>query len=87
MYEGNVLGRSAWAAISMTRAARLEELDELKRTERVDARVMGARRKRRANILVVVCNVWVGLIYGRKSTTKEIISMWWRACGVIAFVN
>jgi hypothetical protein len=58
----------------MTRTARLEELEELKRIERVDARVMGARRKMRANIF----GRWCGLVCGWKSATKEDISMWWR---------
>jgi hypothetical protein len=53
----NILGRSAWAAIWKTRAALLEELEELKRTARVA--VMGARVKRRANMVMVVCGLRV----------------------------
>lgn len=49
--EENVLGRSACAAISSTRAARLVLLDELKRTAPVRA-VMGRRVKTRANMFV-----------------------------------
>jgi hypothetical protein len=46
----------------MTRAALLEELEELKRTDRVAARaLMGARRAIRANILTEVCGwIWGG---------------------------
>jgi hypothetical protein len=46
----------------MTRAALLEELEELKRTERVAVRaVMGARRAMRANILTELCRLfWEG---------------------------
>ena len=51
--DGNVLGRSAWEAIWITRAAPLAELEELKRTERAETLVMG-RRARTANILILV---------------------------------
>jgi hypothetical protein len=64
--RGDVLGRSAWAAYSMTRDARVDELEELKRagvevrrTRAMEA--MGTRVARRANILLVcvMCCVWL----------------------------
>lgn len=45
----DVLGRSAWAAISIMRAALLDVLEELKRL----AAKVGARVKRRANMVAV----------------------------------
>lgn len=51
--DEDVLGRSACEAIWMTRAALLAELEELKRTEREAALVMG-RKARAANMLIYV---------------------------------
>lgn len=66
--KDNVLGRSAWAAISIMRAALLEELEELKRTAGVTrlaakAAVIGARVAMRANMvgLIGVLFWWFGV--------------------------
>jgi hypothetical protein len=58
--DADILGRSVWAAISMTRAALLEELDELERKVAGKARltakavVVGTRVAMRASIMLIV---------------------------------